>query len=113
MKSQRGKRRMNRALAAMAVTGTLVMGGWNPGALATDTDTGEQLTRAREQLAVAGERLQAGGEPTAARFRAKEEHDRLSAEVTLLELAWTESVFGGATPGSPDQFRGRESADAL
>jgi hypothetical protein len=29
------------------------------------------------------------------------------------ELQWTEDVFREATPGSPAQFRARESADAL
>ncbi len=29
------------------------------------------------------------------------------------ELEWTEDVFRQATPGSPAQFRARESADAL
>jgi hypothetical protein len=32
---------------------------------------------------------------------------------TTEELAFTERVFSGATPGSPAQFRARESADAL
>ncbi len=36
-----------------------------------------------------------------------------AASTLLEELLWTDEVFDRATPGSPAQFRARESADAL
>jgi len=51
---------------------------------------------------------------TPAHGRAAAAYDRLSAEASVIEeLAWTESRFDGATPGSPAQFRAREAADTL
>lgn len=40
--------------------------------------------------------------------------DHLTVAVSLVEeLLWTEAVFRRADPGSPAQFRARESADGL
>jgi len=46
--------------------------------------------------------------------RAAAAHSRLSAEASVVEeILWTESKFDGATPGSPEEFRAKEAADAL
>lgn len=73
-----------------------------------------ELDRVRQQLSLSEDLLVYAPAGTGAHARAGATYDRLSAEASVIEeIIWTESVFDGATPGSPAQFRAREASDAL
>ena len=73
-----------------------------------------ELDRVRQQLSLSEDLLVYAPAGTRAHARAGTAYDRLSAEASLIEeVIWTQSVFDGATPGSPAQFRAREASDAL